>query len=128
LIEQLGGPPTPGCGWALGVDRIALALEQQAGEAGAGAGEVRDGVFIVAEEIGRQRALELVTELRRAGIPADLDLAGRAIKGQMKQADRVGARHALILAGDGKATLRDMSSGEEREVDPETLVETLSAP
>jgi hypothetical protein len=46
----------------------------------------------------------------------------------MKQADRVGARHALILAGDGNGTLRDMTSGEEREVDPATLVETLSAP
>ncbi len=128
LIEQLGGPATPGCGWALGVDRVALALEQQEGTAAGGADEERDGVFIVAEEVGRQRALALVTELRRAGIPADLDLAGRATKGQMKQADRVGARYALILAGDAKATLRDMSSGEEREIDPATLVETLSSP
>jgi histidyl-tRNA synthetase len=127
LIEQLGGPPTPGCGWALGVDRIALALEQQAGDE-AGAEEPRDGVFIVAEEVDRQRALALVTELRRAGIRADLDLAGRAQKGQMKQADRVGARYALILGGDAKATLRDMDSGEEREIDPATLVETLSSP
>jgi histidyl-tRNA synthetase len=126
LIEQLGGPPTPGCGWALGVDRIALALEP-AGDA-AGDDEERDGVFVVAEDGDRERALTLVTELRRAGIRADLDLAGRAIKGQMKQADRVGARHALILGEDAKATLRDMSSGDEREVDPATLVETLSAP
>ena len=128
LIEQLGGPPTPGCGWALGVDRIALALEQQAGEDEGGTEQERDGVFIVAEEVGRQRALALVTELRRAGIPADLDLAGRALKGQMKQADRVGARYALILGEDAKANLRDMDSGEEREVDPATLVETLSSP
>ena len=127
LIEQLGGPSTPGCGWALGVDRIALALEQQEGTA-EDVAEQRDGVFVVAEEDGRERALALVTELRRAGIPADLDLAGRALKGQMKQADRVGARYALILAGDAKATLRDMSSGEEREIDPATLVETLSSP
>jgi histidyl-tRNA synthetase len=127
LIEQLGGPATPGCGWALGVDRIALALEPEEGTA-AKADERRDGVFVVAEDDDRERALTLVTELRRAGLPADLDLAGRAIKGQMKQADRVGVRHALILSGDAKAILRDMSSGEEREVDPATLVETLSAP
>jgi histidyl-tRNA synthetase len=121
LIEQLGGPPTPACGWALGLDRIALALE------GAEGGEPeRDGVFVVAEGDDRDSALALVTQLRRAGIPADLDLAGRAVKGQMKQADRVGARHALILASDGTAKLRDMSSGEEREVDPATVVETLS--
>jgi histidyl-tRNA synthetase len=123
LIEQLGGPPTPACGWALGVDRIALALE------GGDLGETeRDGVFVVAEEDDRDSALALVTELRRAGIHADLDLAGRTVKGQMKQADRVGARHALILGGDGKAKLRDMSSGEEREVDPATVAETLSSP
>jgi histidyl-tRNA synthetase len=122
LIEQLGGPATPANGWALGVDRIALALEET--EGGEGERE-REGVFIVAEGDGRAGALALVTELRRAGLVADLDLADRAVKGQMKQADRVGARYALILSGDGKATLRDMSSGEEREVDPSRVAEDL---
>jgi histidyl-tRNA synthetase len=126
LIEQLGGPPTPGCGWALGVDRIALALEPE-GDAARAEAE-RDGVFVVAQDDDRDQALTLVTQLRRAGIRADLDLGERAIKGQMKQADRVGARHAVILEGGAKGTLRDMSSGEEREVDPATLVETLSSP
>jgi histidyl-tRNA synthetase len=127
LIELLGGPPTPGCGWALGVDRIALALEDQA-SAQQLEGRARDGVFVVAEDDGRNAALALVTELRRSGIPADLDLAGRATKGQMRQADRVGARYALILSAEANATLRDMDSGEERQVDPATLVETLSSP
>jgi histidyl-tRNA synthetase len=121
LIEQLGGPQTPGCGWALGVDRIAIALEEQ----GSDGVQARDGVFVVAEAEGRAGALTLVTELRRAGITADLDLADRAIKGQMKQADRVGAQYALILSGGGKATLRDMSSGEEREVDPSRVAEEI---
>ena len=89
---------------------------------------MRDGVFVVAGDDRRDAALALVTELRRAGIPADLDLAGRATKGQMKQADRVGARYALILAENAMSTLRDMDSGEERQVDPATLVETLSSP
>jgi histidyl-tRNA synthetase len=127
LIELLGGPPTPGCGWALGVDRIALALEDQAG-GGVVEEKMRDGVFVVAGDDGRDAALALVTELRRAGITADLDLAGRATKGQMKQADRLGARYALILAENAMSTLRDMDSGEERQVDPATLVETLSSP
>ena len=70
----------------------------------------------------------MVTELRRAGLAADLDLADRATKGQMRQADRVGASFALILTGEGKATLRNMSSGEERGIDPATVVETLSSP
>ena len=119
LVEQLGGPPTPAAGWAAGIERIALAL----GEAGE---PERDGVFVVAEEGTRVRALTLVTELRQAGTRADLDLAGRSAKGQMKQADRLRVRQALILEGEG-AQLRDMQSGEQREIDPARVVEELSA-
>jgi histidyl-tRNA synthetase len=119
LVEQLGGPATPAIGWAVGVERIALALGEQEGPA-------RTGAFIVASDEDRERALALATELRRAGIPADLDLAARAFKGQMKQADRSGARYAVILEG-GAAKLRDMDSGEEREVAPESLAEEIAA-
>ena len=119
LVEQLGGPPTPAAGWAAGVERIALALGEQPEPE-------RDGVFVAADEEDRDRALSLVSELRRAGIRAELDLAGRSSKGQMKQADRVGARHALILEGAGQATLRDMESGEQREIDPADVVRELS--
>ncbi|HEX6585859.1 MAG TPA: histidine--tRNA ligase [Solirubrobacterales bacterium] len=117
LIEQLGGASTPGCGWAIGVERIALALGEQKPQAGA-------DVFVVAEGEERERALALVSELRRAGLVADLDLADRAVKGQMKQADRVGARYALILAGEA-ATLRDMGSGKEREIDLARVAEEI---
>jgi histidyl-tRNA synthetase len=58
--------------------------------------------------------LSLATEARRAGARVDLDLAGRSEKGQMKQADRSGARRAVILADDGTAKIRDMTTGEER--------------
>jgi len=125
LIEQLGGPATPGCGWALGVDRIAIALEPPGGPR-EGEAEEREGVFVVAEPEDRQAALALVTELRREGLAADLDLADRAIKGQMKQADRVGARHALILSGAGPGTLRNMDTGEERQIDPAKAVAEIA--
>jgi histidyl-tRNA synthetase len=118
LIEQLGGPATPAIGWAIGVDRIALAMGEQEEPA-------RDGVFIVAGEEERERAFALVTELRRAGIRADLDLAGRAFKGQMKQADRSRSRWAAILEG-GSVKLRDMDSGDEREVAPDKLAEEIA--
>jgi histidyl-tRNA synthetase len=67
----------------------------------------------------------IVAELRDAGLAADLDLAERSFKGQMKQADRSGARHAVILEPDGTAKLRDMTSGEQRDVDPAGLAAQL---
>jgi histidyl-tRNA synthetase len=119
LIEQLGGPATPAAGWAVGLERIALALGEE------NAPPAVD-VFIVADEESRERALAIAIELRRAGIAADLDLAGRSNKGQMKQADRSGARQAVLLDGEGKPTVRDMESGEQRQVDPARLAEELS--
>ena len=118
LVEQLGGPATPANGWAAGVERIVLALEE------AEAAPERD-VFVAAAEGQRDQALALVTALRRAGLRAELDLAGRSMKGQMKQADRVGARHTVILDEDGGAALRDMGSGEQRDVDPGRVAEEL---
>ena len=119
LIEQLGGPPTPGIGWAAGIERILLALDEDepAGE--------RD-VFIAAVDDGqRRRALTLAGELRHAGLSAEVDLAGRGLKGQLKHADRIGARRVLILEGDGSAQLRDMSSGEQRPIDPGRALDEL---
>jgi histidyl-tRNA synthetase len=78
--------------------------------------------FIVAPESLRERALGLATEARRAGAWVDLDLAGRSEKGQMKQADRSGARRAVILAEDGSAKIRDMTTGEERALDTSDVV------
>lgn len=118
LVEQLGGAPTPAAGWAAGIERIALALE--AGE------PPRADAFIVADDASRDMALALATELRRAGLRADLDLADRVFKGQMKQADRARARYAVILEAGGKAQLRDMESGEQREVLPEDLAGELA--
>jgi histidyl-tRNA synthetase len=120
LVEQLGGPPTPANGWAAGVERIVLALAE--GEPAA-----QSDVFVAAADGQRDQALALVTELRRAGLRAELDFAGRGMKGQMRQADRLGAGHAVILDENGTATLRDMASGEQREVDPGRVAEEIAA-
>jgi histidyl-tRNA synthetase len=68
-----------------------------------------------------------VRELRAAGLRAEMDLADRSMKGQMKQADRVGARRTVILDGDAPAQLRDMASGEQTELDLARAVEVLSS-
>jgi histidyl-tRNA synthetase len=118
LVEELGGPATAAVGWAAGIERILLALEPEPQAPAA-------DVFVAADGEERERALALVTELRRAGLHADLDLAGRSIKGQMKQADRIGARRTVILDA-GRAEVREMSSGEQRELDLARAVEELS--
>ena len=119
LVELLGGPATPAVGWAAGVERILLAMETRPEP------ETID-VFVVTGG-DRAAASALVRRLRDDGLAADLDLAERSFKGQMKQADRSGARHALILEGDGTAKLRDMSSGDQRDVDPGAIAAELGS-
>jgi len=120
LIEQLGGQPTPAVGFAAGIERILLALDEEV------AGEGRDAFVAVADPGQRQRATALAAELRHAGVSTELDLAGRSFKSQLKHANRIGARRVLILEADGSAQLRDMESGEQRAVDPGNLVEEMT--
>jgi histidyl-tRNA synthetase len=82
-------------------------------------------VFVVCAD--GERGFELVEELREHRIAAQLDLAGRAFKGQMKQADRAGARFAVILEQDGSVKLRDMQSGEQRELARDELAPAIAA-
>jgi histidyl-tRNA synthetase len=118
LVEMLGGPPTPAVGWAAGVERILLAMTS--------APEPRiPEVFVVAAD--GARAFAAVLELRRSRVSAQLDLAGRSFKGQMKQADRSGARLAVILEDDGTAKLRDLTEGSQEEIDPANLPERIAA-
>jgi histidyl-tRNA synthetase len=120
LIEQLGGPQTPAIGWAAGIERILLALDVE--EAAPGL----DAFVAVADPGQRGRAMALATELRHAGLSAELDLAGRTLKSQLKQADRLGARRALIIEADGAAQLRDMTTGEQAAVDTGNLVDEMT--
>ena len=114
LVETLGGPPTPGIGFGMGEERLALMLEA----AGRPVPESRPAVFFVsADEAGRREGLRRATELRRAGIACDVDARGGKLARQFKQAERVGARYALVLGASevasGQAKLKDMSTREE---------------
>ncbi len=119
LIAQLGGPDTPAIGWAAGVERILLALDEEVETPG------RDLFIAVADESQRTRAVALAGELRRAGISVEMDLAGRSAKGQLKQADRINAARTLVLEEDGSAMLRDMATGEQGEVEPGDVLELI---
>jgi histidyl-tRNA synthetase len=120
LIEQLGGPATPAVGFAAGIERILLALDEEVPAAG------RDAFIAVADPEQRGRAMALAVELRHAGVSVEVDLAGRSFKSQLKHADRIGARRVLILEADGSAQLRDMETGEQRAVDPGKLLEEMT--
>jgi histidyl-tRNA synthetase len=122
LIEQLGGPPTPGCGWAAGVERMLLA-----------AGDLPTPPELVDLFVARAgRALEdgagafaLAAEARRAGLSAQLELDGRSLRGQLKHADRIGARYVAIIGDEDPVSLRNMESGDQEEIEPAAVIPTI---
>lgn len=126
LVEALGGPATPGIGFALGVDRILLACDA---EGVFPAPEPAVDVFVV-DVTGGVQALQVTEELRQAGIGADRAFGGRSMKAQMKLSNRSQARFAVIIGEDEQAnaevTLRDLrgESGQAR-VSRTTLVKEL---
>ncbi len=111
LVKELGGPDRVGIGFAAGIERLVLAMP---------ASEEADipppDVFIASlGEPARDAAFELLRDLRRAGLNAQVEYEGRSIKSQMKRADRLGARTVAIIGDDelarGEVTVKDMKSG-----------------
>jgi histidyl-tRNA synthetase len=112
LVKSLGGPDVPAVGWGLGLDRLAMLVAQQPGRT-----SERPDLFVAtAEESAQDRAIELVSEWRRAGLWIDFDTRGGSLKSQMKRADKSGARYTLVLGGNelasGKGQLKPMQGGE----------------
>jgi histidyl-tRNA synthetase len=106
LVEELGGPATPGVGWAAGIERILLASRDEP--------PAQPRVYIALAKPGlSSEALALARRLRRQGIRAEFEQGGRSLKGQLKQADRIGAGMTVIL-GDS-VDVKDMESGDQRQ-------------
>ena len=129
LVETLGGPPTPGIGFALGQERLAMILEQGGRAAPARRPEV---FFVSADAEGALEALRRGAELRKAGIACDLDARGGKLKAQFRQAERVGARYAVVLGANevrsGQAKLKDLATREEAPVALPELAARLRRP
>jgi histidyl-tRNA synthetase len=118
LVEELGGPPTPSIGFAIGEERILTSLATQAEAAET---PPITGVYVAtAGPVDLRVAMELTQMLRRKGLRSALDLEGRSLKGQMRQANKDRFRYSLILGADelarGQATLKDMIGGEQKEI------------
>lgn len=124
LVELVGGPAVPAVGLALGIDRTELmdppALKKAPG---------RRGVWLVTMEPVSDQAIALVHPLRQQGVHLGYDLAGRSFKAQFKQADRNNCRWTLIIGPDdlaqGQAVLKDMDTGEQRQLALENLVDLV---
>ena len=119
LVEMLGGPPTPGVGWAAGVERMLMA-----------AGEIetppRALDLFVAHDGARADAFAIVTAARERGLAAQMELAGRTLKGQHKQAERLGARYVATLEGGEAVRLRDLRSGVEETLALTALIDRVA--
>jgi histidyl-tRNA synthetase len=114
LVEQLGGPDTPACGWAAGIERILLAgaeppiapdpVDVLVALPRGGSGSATAAGFVLARDA------------RRAGLAAQLDLMGRSLKSALKHADRLEARYVAIVEDGTTVTLKEMATGEQQEL------------
>lgn len=133
LVSQLGGQPTPSVGVAMGIERALLVLEAQGGPNWQ---PDLPAAFVVAVDselsgtAARDRARGLGRDLRGAGLACVVDLDAKSLKSQLKQADRSGARFAVIVGeselGSGEATVRDLTSGEQTPVRFDQLVSFIA--
>jgi histidyl-tRNA synthetase len=127
LMELEGGKPTPGLGFAVGFERIVLALAAQGVEL---AGEEPSCVYVAGTSADERQAVFVATlSLRQAGIRAEADYQGRSLKSQFKQADKLHALLAVVLGPDevaaGMATIRDMSTHEQVQVPMAELADAV---
>ncbi|HCH55667.1 MAG TPA: histidine--tRNA ligase [Rhodospirillaceae bacterium] len=121
LVEQMGGPSTPGVGWASGIERLSMLV-------GDGPAKTRPIAIIPLGDAAEEIVLILTNRLRRAGISVDLGYRGK-MKQRMKRANNIGARAAVIIGEDeleqSSATIRDLDSGEQHRVPLDDLQSRL---
>lgn len=127
LIEELGGAPTPGIGFALGIERLIMVMEKK----GLSFGEAEAPKLFVANigDSAGAYAEKLVYSLRQSGIICEKDRMGRSLKAQMKYADKSGFAYTVVLGDDEiaqkRATLKRMSDGESVVVELDELINYL---
>jgi histidyl-tRNA synthetase len=121
LSEDIGGPPLPGIGFAVGLDRIVLAMEAERAEAGTETTPAACQVFGV--PLGAEAhadVLTLMTNLRRAGVNADMAFGARGLKGALRAADRSGAAFAVLIGAEerraGTVSIKDLKTGDQQDV------------
>lgn len=127
LIEELGGPPIPGVGFGLGIERLLMLMDACGAQFPA---DNSVDVFIaVMGERAKAFGLKLCRELRQSGVAAEMDTLARNIKGQFKYADRLNAKYTLVIGENeldkGVVSLKDMSMSQQREIKIEDIFEEI---
>ena len=128
LVEELGGPATPGIGWGMGIERMLMVQDMR--KTASEAPDYLDAFVVTLGEDARMAGVKLVSELRAAGVKADLDHAARSMKAQFKYAGKLGVRKVVVIASEelerGVVKLRDMAASTEAEISRSEIVNLLS--
>lgn len=127
LVEELGGPHVPSLGFGLGLERLMLLMEAQKTPFPM---PRKCDLFVVSRgDKALLKAMKITSDIRADGIIAQCDVAGRSVKAQMKYANKLGATHTIVIGDDeietGKATLKNMETGEQTEVELESFSENF---
>ncbi|MBK5262979.1 MAG: histidine--tRNA ligase, partial [Peptostreptococcaceae bacterium] len=128
LIEELGGPPIPGVGFGLGIERLLLTLEANDIEI-----EEPPSVDIFIAIMGdraKKYGLSLLRQLRLKGVRAEMDLMARNFKGQFKYADRIHAKQTIVIGDneldEGMITIKNMGTSEQRLIPINSIIDELT--
>ena len=128
LVEELGGKPTPAVGFAAGIERMIIAMDQQKVEWPM---EKRLDIFVAkVNEKNKDTAFRLLQKMRNAGLSADMDYSGGSLKSQMRIANKIGVRYTVIVGEEelskNMVILRNMKTKEQKEVKIDKLIGELS--
>lgn len=128
LIEEIGGPPIPGVGFGLGIERLLMLMEERGVEIPQP--EPPKAFIAVMGDDAKAFGLKLLRDLRNKGVKAEMDTLARNIKGQFKYADRLGAQYTVVIGdnelSEGVVSIKEMATSQQRQVKLADLLEELS--
>ncbi|MBQ1228370.1 MAG: histidine--tRNA ligase, partial [Firmicutes bacterium] len=128
LIEEIGGPPIPGVGFGLGIERLLMLMEQYGIEIPEPE-PVKVFIAVMGDE-AKKFGIKLIRDLRNNGVKAEMDTLARNIKGQFKYADRLGAQYTIVIGenelAEGAVSVKEMATSTQTQVKLEDLIKELT--
>lgn len=128
LVEEIGGPPIPGVGFGLGIERLLMLMDEK--EIEIPKPEPLKAFIAVMGDEAKAFGLKLLRDLRNRDVKAEMDTLARNIKGQFKYADRLGAQYTVVIGdnelAEGKVAVKEMATGQQNQVSLDDLLEELA--